>query len=44
MISKLGFEGKLTKDGEGPEKWDDRCDGGKRAVPLLLLYVTSKQE
>lgn len=37
MISKMGVEVKLTKDGRGPEKWDDRCDGGKTAVPLLLL-------
>lgn len=44
MISKMGFEVKLTKDGRGPKEWDDRCDGGKIAMPLLLLYVISKQE
>lgn len=42
MISKLCFEVKLTKDGRVPEEWDDRCDGGKIAVSLLVLYVISK--
>lgn len=23
VVSELGFEVKLTKDGGGPEKWDD---------------------
>lgn len=43
MISNLGFEVKLTKDGGVPENWDDTCDDGKsHCLSCYCVLLASK--